>query len=354
MKTYNAVFDNNISSAMKIGTKVFRDFPASRGSIFRIMRSFSAAKKRRHEWRDKGVLVPPLLIISTTNRCNLSCIGCYANPLNSDSPDGKANELTRLQIDKLLDEAYDAGCSLILLAGGEPLLCDEWLEAAARRPHFLFMVFTNGTLIDERNADFFARNRHMIPLISIEGDADRTDTRRGEEVSIQIQNAMRLLKEKVVPFGISVTTGEHNVGEVANTGFVESFYRLGCRLAIFPEYVPASESNEMYVLSQKSKLELDRFCIEESNKGNMLLIAFPGDESMYDGCLAAGRGFAHISSSGELEPCPFANYSDRNVLDSSLIDALSSPLFNKIREDSNILHEGEGGCALRGKDFMFT
>jgi len=124
---------------------------------------------------------------------------------------------------------------------------------------------------------------------------------------------------------------------------------LGCRLSIFTEYVPVDDNEELLILAEESRLALQNFCRKESEQEDMLLIAFPGDETIYDGCLAAGRGFVHISTSGELEPCPFAAYSDRNVLDMSFIDALCSPLLHEIRQKSHLLHEGMGGCALRNQ-----
>ena len=64
------------------------------------------------------------------------------------------------------------------------------------------------------------------------------------------------------------------------------------------------------------------------------------------GCLAAGRGFFHINSHGGAEPCPFSPYSDVNVCDSSLREALRSRLFTRLREDNVLLEEHEGGCVL--------
>jgi MoaA/NifB/PqqE/SkfB family radical SAM enzyme len=81
-------------------------------------------------------------------------------------------------------------------------------------------------------------------------------------------------------------------------------------------------------------------------KFNALFVAFPGDEDEFGGCLAAGRGFIHVSPSGSLEPCPFAPYSDRNILDMSLKRALRSPLLEKIRQNHDKLQETAGGCAL--------
>lgn len=348
--TYQVLFDKNLKSVINTGVKILRDYPESRSTLMRFAASIPGAMRRRNAWEERGVIVPPLLIISTTERCNLKCTGCYAQ---SHCRDVK-REMTRTQIDDLLAQAVDAGCSMIFLAGGEPLLSEDWLEAVAFRPELLGLVFTNGTLLNNKQADWFASNRNMVPLFSVEGSADRTDKRRGSGVMERIKSAMYLLSERSVPFGLSVTTGEHNIKEVAKIEFLLPFINLGCRLSIFTEYVPVDNNEELMPLTEKSKAALQNFCVTESEREEMLLIAFPGDETIFDGCLAAGRGFVHISTSGQLEPCPFAAYSDRNVFDGSLIDALSSPLFKKIRQKSKLLHEsaGIGGCALRNKELV--
>ena len=63
-----------------------------------------------------------------------------------------------------------------------------------------------------------------------------------------------------------------------------------------------------------------------------MLISFPGDEVLSGGCLAAGRGFFHINARGGVEPCPFSPYSDTNLAECSLEEALDSPLFRHLRE----------------------
>jgi len=345
MKSYSVLFDKSIQSVTKTGLKILQEYPQSRAALMRIMTCIPKATKRRNTLKKQGIVVPPLLIISTTQRCNLQCAGCYAQTHNRDAK----NEMTKTQIENLLDQAVDAGCSIILLAGGEPLLCTDWLEAVASYKELLGLVFTNGTLMDDDQADWFADNRNMIPLFSVEGTADKTDERRGQGVAKRIERAMLLLYERSVPFGLSITTGEHNIKAVANREFLLPYMRLGCRLSIFTEYVPVDDSEKLRILTEESRLVLQEFCRRESEREDILLIAFPGNETIFDGCLAAGRGFAHISASGELEPCPFAAYSDRNVLDGSLLDALSSPLLQEIRQKSHLLHEGMGGCALRNQ-----
>ena len=75
----------------------------------------------------------------------------------------------------------------------------------------------------------------------------------------------------------------------------------------------------------------------------------PGDEEEFGGCLAAGRGFIHISASGNVEPCPFVPFSDKNLKNSSLKEALKSDFLKIIRDNSDELEEGPGGCTLWNK-----
>ena len=78
----------------------------------------------------------------------------------------------------------------------------------------------------------------------------------------------------------------------------------------------------------------------------MLFVSFPGDEKSSGGCLVAGRGFFHINSHGGAEPCPFSPYSDINVKDTSLRDALKSRLFTTLRSGVMLTGEHSGGCVL--------
>ena len=78
----------------------------------------------------------------------------------------------------------------------------------------------------------------------------------------------------------------------------------------------------------------------------MLFLSFPGDEKTSGGCLAAGRGFFHINSHGGAEPCPASPYSDINVKDTSLLEALNSKLFKSLRDGGLLMDDHEGGCVL--------
>ena len=78
----------------------------------------------------------------------------------------------------------------------------------------------------------------------------------------------------------------------------------------------------------------------------MVFVSFPGDEKSSGGCIAAGRGFFHINSHGGAEPCPFSPYSDVNVRDTSLKEAMHSKLFRRLTENDILADDHKGGCVL--------
>lgn len=54
---------------------------------------------------------------------------------------------------------------------------------------------------------------------------------------------------------------------------------------------------------------------------------FQNDAEFVGGCIAGGRHYLHINAKGDVEPCVFIHYSNCNIHDTSLMDALKSPLF---------------------------
>lgn len=81
----------------------------------------------------------------------------------------------------------------------------------------------------------------------------------------------------------------------------------------------------------------------------MVFVSLPGDEKSSGGCIAADRDFFHINSHGGAEPCPFSPYSDINVRDTSLRDAMQSRLFQALRDGDLLVDDHDGGCVLYEK-----
>ena len=305
-----------------------------------------ASKKRRRS-ESEGEHIPPFLIASITSSCNLHCAGCYSRCSSATVDSVPVDQLNGEEWGRIFREAEMLGISFILLAGGEPLLRRDVIGQASEVKNILFPVFTNGTYIDEGYLDTFDRHRNLVPVVSIEGGRERTDGRRGDGVYERIFAAMEKFRERGILFGVSVTVTTDNIREVTSREFTETLVSRGCRLVVYVEYVPVTEDS---LAMAPGDAERDYLIKAENDLReiwpDMILLAFPGDERASGGCMAAGRGFFHINSHGGAEPCPFSPFSDVNVRELSLRDALRSKLFVSLRDGGVLDDDHIGGCVL--------
>lgn len=308
----------------------------------RMYRMQKRAARIRRQRAENNLAAPPVMIFSITNRCNLNCAGCYANAQNRE-PD---QEMTGDRIDRLFKEAGDLGTGIVMLAGGEPLMRPDILQYAGECDRMVFPVFTNGTLLRGELLTIFTRYRNLVPVLSVEGSKNQTDKRRGQGMYQRVEQAARELKKRQILFGLSVTVTRENFSEVMHPVMMRHFHNQGSRLFFFVEYVPQDEYDTGKCLSSGQKaILMERMAILRKQIPSVF-ICLPGDEEQYGGCLAAGRGFFHVSSTGQVEACPFAPYSDTNVKERSLEEALASKFLGTIRENHHMLKESRGGCAL--------
>ncbi|MCR4616294.1 MAG: radical SAM protein [Clostridiales bacterium] len=315
------------------------------------MRSFAkasrTASKKRYTAERSGEHIPPFLIASITSACNLHCAGCYSRSNNACCDAQPVDQLTASEWERVFSEAEELGISFILLAGGEPMMRFDVLQEAAKHSDILFPIFTNGTFLHEKYLDFFDEHRNLMPIISIEGDEAVTDARRGDGVYKKVTQAMRSIRDRGMIFGASVTVTTENIDEVYSAAFLDSLCDLGCKAVIYVEYVPVTEESR-HLAPTEAEQKWMRKAVRRLRltRRNMVFISFPGDEKSSGGCVAAGRGFFHINSHGGAEPCPFSPYSDVSVRDTSLREALRSPLFRALQTEGLLKDDHIGGCTL--------
>ena len=145
----------------------------------------------------------------------------------------------------------------------------------------------------------------------------------------------------------SITVTTENLKEVTSDAFLKKLEEIGCKVVIYVEFVPVTDDASHLAPGDSEREYLSaRLDVMRAQRDKTVFIAFPGDEKSSGGCLAAGRGFFHINSNGSAEPCPFSPYSDINVKDCSLKEALNSKLFLELRNGGVLTEEHSGGCVL--------
>ena len=335
--------ENLIKNAVKVTLKN----PAQSIFMARFAAASKVASKKRKTSEKVGEHVPAFLIASITSSCNLHCAGCYARAVHSCEDTEPVRQLSAEEWDHIFEEAEEIGISFILLAGGEPMIRRDVIERAGNRQNILFPIFTNGTLIDDTYIRLLKKCRNLIPIFSMEGKEKQTDSRRGEGVYGKVLSAMEAMQKEKLLFGSSVTVTKENLEEVTSDTFIKKLEERDCKALFFVEFVPMSPELHNLAPGEKEREYLEQRLSKIRNQyPNMIFLSFPGDEKSSGGCIAAGRGFFHINSHGGAEPCPFSPYSDVNVRDTSLREALQSELFVKLRDNGTLTEDHVGGCVL--------
>ncbi len=149
----NKLFSSNILFLLGRALKISQGKPASALFLLRYRRRFRKSMKLRKINEQNGIHVPPILIFSITHSCNLRCSGCYARAKTSEN----GSNLGSGKIREIITEAGNLGVSIILIAGGEPLVHPDIIEIISDFPSILFPLFTNGTLIDDSTPKLWPR-----------------------------------------------------------------------------------------------------------------------------------------------------------------------------------------------------
>jgi MoaA/NifB/PqqE/SkfB family radical SAM enzyme len=298
--------------------------------------------RRKKCQKKKGLLAPIAIALSPTMQCNLSCVGCYSRDYPYD------DELSLDNIDEILSSAEKMGVFLFVITGGEPLMKDGILDIFKKHKNLLFLMITNGTLMNENVAREIANSGNIILVVSIEGTRKQTDDRRGYGVYDQAILAMEYLQNEGIAFGFSATVTSLNYGTLVSDRFINEMINRGCVLGFYTEYIPIGSAVEWSLVLEDEKRKYFREKVLDIRRNKSIMVAhMPDDEYGLDGrCQGLVNGSVHINSQGYVEPCPFAHFASDNVRDNGLESALRSRFLAEIRSSEAIYRHGNLGCSL--------
>ncbi|MDO9536507.1 MAG: radical SAM protein [Bacillota bacterium] len=285
-------------------------------------------EKRKKISSEIGVSVPQFLLIDPTSACNLRCEGCWAGEYS------KVDHLEPELFSRIIMEAKELGIHWIVLSGGEPFCYPHLLDVAAEHPDIVFMVYTNGTLIDEKTADRMAELANISPAFSLEGWREQTDARRGKGTFDKVTHAMDLLRERGVFFGASLTSMRNNIIELFSDEFVDFLVEKGVIYTWFFHYIPIGRNpNIELMLTPEQRLWMLERVREIRITKPILIGDFWNDGEFTGGCIAGGRLYFHINAAGDVEPCAFVHFAVDNIREKSLLEVLHNPLFKAYQKE---------------------
>lgn len=267
--------------------------------------------------------IPWTILLDPTSACNLHCTGCWAAEY------GNKLNLSYDEIDDIIKQGKEMGVYFYIYTGGEPLVRkDDLIRLCEKHDDCVFMAFTNGTLIDEAFADEMLRMKNFVPSISLEGSKEATDSRRGDGVYDKAVKAMKLLREKKLLYGISCCYTSENYDSITSEAYWDMMIEMGAYFVWYFHYMPVGNDASVELMPNPEQRELVyRRIREQRARKPLFAMDFQNDAEFVGGCIAGGKNYLHINANGDLDPCVFIHYSDSNIREKTILEALRSPLF---------------------------
>ena len=206
--------------------------------------------------------IPTEATIEITRRCPLNCAHCYNNLPMADTA-ARRSELTYQEHCRILDEIAEAGTLWLLFSGGEIFARRDFLDiyTYAKKKGFLITLFTNGTLITPKIADYLVEWRPFSIEITLYGRTKETYERlTGVPGSYdKCIRGIKLLKERGLPLKlktVAVTINKHEIWDMKE--FVEDDLGLEFKFdAMMSPRIDCSQSPLAVRLTPEETVELD-------------------------------------------------------------------------------------------------
>lgn len=332
MPAARKVLDNKDGNWYKLIMKFYTDVDVDvRKKLFEnfIIHTAMLGLAREEECRQKYQCnIPWAILIDPTSACNLKCVGCWAAEYD------KTTSLTFEELDSIITQGKELGTYMYLFSGGEPLMRKkDIVRLAEKHNDCIFSPFTNGTLIDEEFAQDILRVKNIVPGISVEGNEETTDARRGKGTYKKIMRAMDILKKHHIPYGASCCYTSANTEVIGSEEYMDFLIDLGCYFEWLFTYMPVGKdaAPELVASAEQRKFMYEKIRGYRKTKA-IWTMDFWNDGEFVNGCIAGGRRYLHINSNGDIEPCAFIHYSDSNIREKTLLEAYQSPLFMSYRK----------------------
>ena len=335
--------------------RVVRERPAAARAILRLIGAVVTDSYRRSGRERAGLVAPSTIVIEPTDRCNLRCPGCYA------SSEATGSDVPFEQLATIVQEVVGMGVSLVTISGGEPFLrerSDQTISRLATRFRDRgFLIYTNGTVIDDTIAARLGRLGNVFPALSVEGFEHETDARRGHGTATANRRTRQLLARHGVMTGFSATVTRENAEAIASDAFIHQRIAEGDMFGWFFLLQPIGRSPRPDLMATAEQRALVRDAVMRWRAADLPLFLgdFWNDGPLVGGCIAGSRYYFHIYANGDISPCVFAPVASGNVFDviagrteyASLEDFVQrNPVFVAYRAEQEKVRDRTRPCLL--------
>ena len=184
-------------------------------------------------------------------------------------------------------------------------------------PDCYFQLFTNGHHITDEVAHQLREAGNATPLISVEGTASISDTRRGRTgVLNHTLEGIRASVRHGLITGVATSVCQTNIDDLVREAWIDELISMGVHYCWFHTYrVVGPVPNPQLALQPEQVLRVRRFVMDMRNQKPIGLIDAYWDDKGQALCPAATGISHHISPFGDVEPCPIIQFANEKIQD---------------------------------------
>ena len=271
------------------------------GFAFKGRRAVISFEKRK---KQKSSFFPAFLMLSITNKCNLKCKGCWVE----QTPD--VQELSVTQIQNIINSADKYDSRFFGILGGEPLIHNGVPDIFEKNKKAYFLLFTNGTLLNDSICNRLAHSGNVTPVISIEGLEKESDIRRcGNDVFSRSLAGLEASVKAGLFTGVAASITSSNFNDLVSKEYLDLVIKKGAHYIWYYIYRPCGKDPYLeYALNEEQIYRLRQFIVEQRTKANIIII-----DAYWDACgnavCAGDMGLSHhIAPNGGVEFCPVIQF----------------------------------------------
>lgn len=297
---------------------------------------------------DQILMISPFV----SARCNLKCIYCYANS-------GKAlpNELTFDEYKDIILQGKELGAKTVWIPGyGEPLMQPRFMDIVdyVESLNMTLVVFTNGTLINERIAKLLFYKDVTVIAKCNSFSSKIQDELAGEQGSFsKIQRGLQLLMQQGFNKTSSTRLGIESIICRLNYAELPELFRWARRNNIYPYFEMMVHEGRASENRNAAKLDLqtreERVLFEkllEIDQKEFGYTWVPVPPYVANSCNKIFYNVT-IDSAGWVKPCCAVDLKIANMREVKLNDIIKSETYRKIRNVEKYLTGNCGNCKIK-------
>ena len=114
--------------------------------------------------------------------------------------------------------------------------------------------------------------------------------------------------------------------------FIDFMLEKGTIAQMYFLYIPVNgQADFSLMVTPEQRNHLRKQVMYFRDTKPMFFLDFWNDGPYVNGCIAGGRRYFHLNAKGDVEPCVYTHIATDNIYNSTLVQALNSPLFRSIR-----------------------